>query len=38
MNRREFLEQLERLLSDISAEEREEALAYYRNYFDDAGE
>ena len=38
MNRREFMEQLERLLSDIPQQEREEALEYYRNYFDDAGE
>lgn len=38
MNRKEFLEQLERLLWDIPEQERAEALDYYRNYFEDAGE
>ena len=38
MRKDEFLRKLEVLLSDISAEEREEALAFYRNYFEDAGE
>lgn len=38
MNRKEFLAQLERLLFDIPAQEREEALDYYNSYFDDAGE
>lgn len=37
MNRVEFIEQLERLLMDISQEEREDALAYYNSYFEDAG-
>ena len=37
MNRNEFLRRLEVLLSDISKEEREEALQYYRDYFEDAG-
>lgn len=37
MNRREFMEQLARLLRDIPAKDREEALAYYEGYFDDAG-
>lgn len=37
MNRTEFLAQLERLLFDISQQERDEALDYYENYFDDAG-
>ena len=37
MNRREFMEQLERMLQDISPEERAEALQYYNDYFDDAG-
>ena len=37
MNREEFLSQLERLLYDIPAQEREEALEYYNGYFDDAG-
>lgn len=38
MNREEFLSQLERLLYDIPAQERKEALEYYNGYFDDAGE
>ena len=38
MNRAQFMEQLEKLLSDISEEERQEALDYYEIYFDDAGE
>lgn len=38
MNKTEFLEQLERLLADISRQEREEALDFYRSYFEDAGE
>ena len=38
MNRQEFMKRLEELLTDISAEEREEALAYYTSYFEDAGE
>ena len=37
MNRREFIEQLNRLLGDIPARDREEALDYYEGYFDDAG-
>ena len=37
MNRKEFLAQLERLLWDIPVQEREEALEFYNNYFDDAG-
>lgn len=37
MNRKEFMEQLERLLMDIPREERTEALAYYNGYFEDAG-
>lgn len=37
MNRKQFMEQLERLLSDISEAERQEALEYYEGYFDDAG-
>ncbi len=32
-----FLAQLEQLLYDIPKEEREEAMDYYRSYFDDAG-
>lgn len=38
MGKEEFLRQLEELLSGISEEERKEALAYYRSYFEDAGE
>ena len=38
MRKEEFLRRLEMLLSDISEEEREEAMAFYRSYFDDAGE
>ncbi|MDL2295277.1 DUF1700 domain-containing protein [Lachnospiraceae bacterium OttesenSCG-928-E19] len=37
MSRIEFMEQLEGLLRDISADERAEALQYYNDYFDDAG-
>lgn len=38
MNRTEFMSQLERLLQSITPAEREEALQYYNDYFDDAGE
>lgn len=38
MSRKEFMEQLEKLLMDIPQEEREEALTYYNGYFEDAGE
>lgn len=37
MSREEFMRQLETLLTDISEEERQEALSYYRSYFEDAG-
>lgn len=37
MERAQFMEQLEKLLSDISEAERQEALDYYESYFDDAG-
>ncbi len=37
MNRLEFMARLEALLSDISPSEREEALHYYNEYFNDAG-
>lgn len=37
MNRNEFMAKLEKQLADISKEEREEALQYYRDYFEDAG-
>ncbi len=38
MTRQEFMEHLEKLLWDISENERREALQYYNDYFDDAGE
>lgn len=38
MDKENFLLQLEKLLYNIPAEEREEALEYYRSYFEDAGE
>lgn len=37
MNRQEFMTSLESLLVDIPALEREEALKFYNDYFDDAG-
>lgn len=37
MNRLEFMRELASLLSGMSEKEREEALAYYNDYFDDAG-
>lgn len=37
MNRAQFMEQLKRLLSDISEGERQEALDFYESYFDEAG-
>lgn len=37
MNRVEFMEQLERLLSDIPENDRLDAIEYYNNYFDEAG-
>lgn len=37
MNRSEFMRQLESLLQNIAPTEREEALQYYNDYFDDAG-
>lgn len=38
MSRIDFIKELESLLLDIPSDEREEALQYYNNYFDDAGE
>lgn len=38
MNRIEFMTELAALLQDISVEERVEAMQYYNDYFDDAGE
>ncbi len=37
MNRTEFMDQLERLLCDLPENEKEDALEYYHDYFDDAG-
>ena len=37
MKRSEFIEQLESLLCDVSVEDRQDALEYYKDYFDDAG-
>lgn len=37
MNRDRFMKQLEQLLMDIPEEERREAIAYYEDYFNDAG-
>lgn len=37
MNRVDFMKQLESLLQNISPAEREEALQYYNDYFNDAG-
>lgn len=38
MKKEEFLEELENLLLGISEEERADAIAFYRSYFEDAGE
>lgn len=38
MNRVDFMRQLESLLQNISETERQEALQYYNDYFNDAGE
>lgn len=37
MNRADFMEKLTELLADVSPAEREEAIQYYNDYFDDAG-
>ena len=37
MNRREYIECLEQLLLVLPEEEREEAIQYYSDYFEDAG-
>ena len=37
MNRADFMKQLESLLTGIAPTEREEAIQYYSDYFDDAG-
>ena len=38
MNRVEFMRQLESLLWDIPESDRLDAIAYYNDYFDEAGE
>lgn len=38
MNRAEFMKELEYLLQDIPDEDKEEALAYYRDYLEEAGD
>ena len=38
MNRAEFMSRLTALLQDVPPAEREEAIQYYNDYFDDAGE
>ncbi len=37
MNRAEFMERLERLLMDIPKNDRQDAIDYYNDYFDEAG-
>ena len=37
MNRRDFMDALERQLYDVPLEERIDALQYYEDYFEDAG-
>lgn len=37
MNRKEFMEGLKELLRDLPSGERDEAIQYYNDYFDDAG-
>lgn len=37
MSRKEFMEELESMLENIQDSEREEALQYYNDYFDEAG-
>ena len=37
MNRVEFIQELERLLMDIPENDRMDAIAYYQDYFDEAG-
>jgi uncharacterized membrane protein len=37
VSRKEFMEELQVLLGELPAEEREEALRYYESYFDEAG-
>ena len=37
MRKEDYLKRLSELLADIPADEREEALTYYAEYFEDAG-
>ena len=37
MNRADFMKNLAELLADMAPAEREEAIQYYNDYFDDAG-
>ena len=37
MNREEYMRRLEEALTDITPFEKEEAIQYYNDYFDDAG-
>ena len=37
MDRAQFMQELEKLLADISETERQDALDFYNSYFDDAG-
>ncbi len=37
MTRDEYMKELEYLLQDIQDEDKEDALQYYRDYFDEAG-
>ena len=37
MSRKEFMEELQILLGELPAEEREEAIRYYESYFEEAG-
>lgn len=38
MNKKEFLDKLNQKLAELSQEERESAMKYYEDYFEDAGE
>lgn len=38
MNRAEFIRELEYLLQDLPEADREDAIAYYRDYLEEAGE
>ena len=37
MSKKEYLDRLEQLLSDISSEERQAAIEYFTDYLEDAG-